>query len=131
MLDIEKIKLMTELAFYEQNEGKEDLKINEYYRKDYTGYHVICSIFWVTIGYAAIVGLVLMAGLDVVLDNMSKSMLMKMILVIMAIYFVVVIIYTLLTHYIYSRKHREARDRLTGFNHNLIKLLKMYDKERQ
>ena len=35
MLDKEKVKLMTTLAFYEQNEGKEDFKINEYYRKDY------------------------------------------------------------------------------------------------
>ena len=131
MLDIEKVKLMTELAFYEQNEGKEDFKINEFYRKDYTGYHTICSILWVTVGYAAIVGLVLIAGLDFVLDNMSESMLMKMLLVIMAIYFVVVIVYTLLTQYIYFRKHREAQDRMKVFNHNLIKLLKMYDKERQ
>ena len=131
MLDIEKVKLMTELAFYEQNEGKEDLKINEYYRKDYAGYHTICSVFWVTVGYAAVVGLVVMAGLDFVLDHMSKSMMMKMILVIIAVYFVVVIIYTLLTHHIYTRKHREARERMKVFNHNLIKLLKMYDKERQ
>lgn len=131
MLDIEKVKLMTELAFYEQNEGKDDLKINEYYRKDYTGYHTICSIFWVTVGYAAIVGLVMIAGLDFVLDHMSKSMLMKMILVIMGVYFAVIIIYTLLTHYIYNRRHQEARERITVFNYNLIKLLKMYDKEKQ
>ena len=44
MLDEQKIKLMTKLAFYEKREGKEDFKISEYYRKDYVSLHVICSI---------------------------------------------------------------------------------------
>ena len=50
MLDEQKIKLMTKLAFYEKTQGKEDFKISEYYRKDYTSLHVICSILWVTVG---------------------------------------------------------------------------------
>ena len=36
MLDRSKVKLMTKLALYEQTQGKEDFKISEYYRKDYT-----------------------------------------------------------------------------------------------
>ena len=31
MLDEQKIKLMTKLAFYEETQGKEDFKISEYY----------------------------------------------------------------------------------------------------
>ena len=50
MLDEQKIKLMTKLAFYEKTQGKEDFKISEYYLNDYTSLHVICSILWVTVG---------------------------------------------------------------------------------
>lgn len=35
MLDERKVKLMTQLALYDQTQGKEDFKISEYYRKDY------------------------------------------------------------------------------------------------
>ena len=131
MLDRGKVELMTKLAFYEQNEGKEDLKINEYYRKDYTGYHTLCSILWITVGYVVAVGLAAVAGLDFILDYMSKSMLMKMAIVVIIGYLIVVVIYTVILRRIYNRRHRKARQRMRTFNYNLIKLLKMYDKERQ
>lgn len=131
MLDREKVKLMTELAFYEQNEGKEDFKINEYYRKDYAGYHTLCSILWVTVGYIALVGLISVAAMDFIVENMSKSMLITLVLVIVIVYFVVVIIYTLIANHVYDRKHRAARQRMKIFNHNLTRLLRMYDKEKR
>ena len=131
MLDRGKVELMTKLAFYEQNEGKEDLKINEYYRKDYTGYHTLCSILWITVGYVVAVGLAAVAGLDFILDYMSKSMLMKMAIAVIIGYLIVVVIYTVILRRIYNRRHRKARQRMRTFNYNLIKLLKMYDKERQ
>ena len=84
MLNREKVELMTKLAFYEQNEGKEDFKINEYYRKDYAGYHTLCSILWVTLGYVAVVGLVAVAALDFFLAAMSKSMLVKIAVIVVA-----------------------------------------------
>ena len=130
MLNREKVELMTKLAFYEQNEGKEDFKINEYYRKDYAGYHTLCSILWVTLGYVAVVGLVAVAALDFFLAAMSKSMLVKIAVIVVAVYLAIVILYTLIAHRIYDRKHRNARQRMRKFNHNLIELLKMYDKER-
>lgn len=130
MLDKEKVRLMTELAFYEQNEGKEDFKINEYYRKDYAGFHTLCSVLWVTFGYICLIGLIAIAGMDFILANISQSMIIMMAAVIIIGYLVVVIIYTLVANHVFDRKHREARQRMKIFNHNLTRLLKMYDKEK-
>ena len=74
MLDEQKIKLMTKLAFYEKTQGKEDFKISEYYRKDYTSLHVICSILWVTVGYVCLGALVVLAGLDALMSKMSAGL---------------------------------------------------------
>lgn len=131
MLDKEKVKLMTTLAFYEQNEGKEDFKINEYYRKDYVGYHTLCSVIWITIGYACIVGLLVFAGLDMILAHLSKGMIITMVLVAIMSYLVLVILYTLVASRVYDKKHRTARQRMKRFNHNLTRLLKMYEKEKR
>ena len=54
MLDERKVKLMTQLALYDQTQGKEDFKISEYYRKDYAGVHILYTVLWVTIGYIAV-----------------------------------------------------------------------------
>ena len=131
MLNTERIRLMTRLAAYEQNEGKEDFKINEYYRKDYTGFHTLCSVIWVTIGYVCLIGLIAIAGMEFILAHISQSMLITMGLIIVTGYFVVVIIYTLIASHVYDRKHRAARQRMKIFNHNLTRLLKMYDKEKR
>lgn len=131
MLDNEKVKLMTELAFYEQNQGKEDFKINEYYRNDYTGFHTICSIIWVTIGYIGIVGLGMLAALEFLLLNLSKTLIIRMVFGIVGGYFAVLIVYTLISQYIFRKKHKEAKQRMKLFNYSLTELLKMYEKEKE
>lgn len=131
MLDKQKVKLMTELAFYEQNQGKEDFKINEYYRKDYAGFHTICSIIWVTLGYAGIVGLAMFAALDFILVNISKAMIITLAVGILSGYLAILVIYIILAHHVFNKKHKEARQRIKIFNHNLTRLLKMYEKEKR
>ena len=41
MLDEKKVKLMTRMALYEEQQGREDLKVSAYYRKDYTSLHTL------------------------------------------------------------------------------------------
>ena len=131
MLDRQKVKIMTDLAFYEQNQGKEDLKINEYYRNDYAGFHTICSVIWVTLGYAGIVGIGLLAALDFIMINISKRFIIMLAMGIVGGYVAILIIYILIAQVLFSRKHRDARNRIRDYNHNLTKLLKMYEKEKR
>lgn len=129
MLDERKVKLMTKLAFYEQTDGKEDFKISEYYRKDYAGIHVICSVIWITLGYICAAGLMIIAGLDSIMARMSNGLLVTLVLAVVIGYFVLVIVYAVVSSHVFNKKHKEARHRVKRYNHNLIKLLKMYEKE--
>ena len=71
MLDKRKVEVMTRLAFYEQTEGKEDFKVSEYYRRDYSSLHTICSILWVTIGYLCLVGILVLIWLDELIKDIG------------------------------------------------------------
>lgn len=75
MLDERKVKLMTQLALYDQTQGKEDFKISEYYRKDYAGVHILYTVLWVTIGYIAAWAIAMIAGLDTLMEKMSTALL--------------------------------------------------------
>lgn len=129
MLDERKVKLMTRLAFYDQTQGKEDFKISEYYRKDYVGMHVIFSILWITLGYVCLGAIVVLAGLDQLLEKMSLTLLITLGLAAVIGYFVTVILYVIVTSHIYNKKHQDARQRVKKYNHTLTKLLKIYEKE--
>ena len=50
MLNEERVKMMIKLASYEEGQGKEDFKVNSYYRKDYVSFRTIVTLIWTTIG---------------------------------------------------------------------------------
>ena len=52
-------------------------------------------------------------------------------LIILAGYVGVVIVYCGIASHIYNEKHKKARKRVKKYNHNLIQLLKMYEKEKR
>ena len=129
MLDQRKIELMTRLAFYEQTEGKKDFKVSEFYRKDYTSLHTICSVLWVTVGYLCVIGIVILMVLEDLLENMSNGVIVMLGGMILLGYVALIIIYAIITSHIYDEKHKDARQRVKKYNHNLTRLLRMYEKE--
>lgn len=129
MLDKRKVELMTRLAFYEQTKGEEDFKVSEYYRRDYTSLHTICSVLWVTIGYLCFVGILVLVWLDELLSNMSNTLIVMLMGMIVLGYISLVIVYAIVANHIYNEKHKDARQRVKKYNHDLTRLLKMYEKE--
>lgn len=129
MLDERKVKLMTKLALYDQTQGKEDFKISEYYRKDYAGMHVIFSILWVTVGYVIAGALVMLAGMDSLMEQMSTGLIVTLGGIAIIGYVAVLVLYIIVTSHVYNKKHQDARQRVKKYNHTLTKLLKIYEKE--
>lgn len=129
MLDQRKIELMTRLAFYEQTDGKKDFKVSEFYRKDYTSLHTICSVLWVTVGYLCVIGIVILMVLEDLLENLSNGVIVMLGGMILLGYIALIIIYAIITNHIYDEKHKEARQRVKKYNHDLTRLLRMYEKE--
>jgi hypothetical protein len=131
MLDKKKVKIMTRLALYEETQGKEDFRISEYYRKDYAGIHALFSFLWVTVGYILLLILVFMTCMDSLLKNISLPLLIVIGGIVLIGYIFLVALYVVITHHIYSEKHRAARKRVKQYNHNLLRLLKLYEKEKK
>lgn len=129
MLDERKVRLMTELALYEQTHGKEDFKISEYYRKDYVGMHMVFSFLWITAGYACLGAVVVLAGLQKLMENLSFGFLVTLVIGAGAGYLVILVVYLIVTNRIYNKKHKKARQRVKRYNHTLTRLLKIYEKE--
>ena len=131
MLDERKVNLNTKMALYDQKEGKEDFKVSAYYRKDYASVHTIYSILWMTVGYILLIVLIGFAAMDSLTANMTLSVIVLLTGSIIIGYFLVVFIGGVASHQFYNNKHQEARSRVKKYNHHLIRLLKMYEKEKR
>lgn len=125
----EKNRTYDSTCFYEQTEGKKDFKISEFYRKDYTSLHIICSVLWVTVGYLCAIGIVVLMVLEDLLENLSNGVIVMLGGMVLLGYIALLIIYAIITHHIYDEKHKEARQRVKKYNHDLTRLLRMYEKE--
>ena len=129
MLNEERVKLMVQLASYEQKEGKEDFKVSSYYKKDYVSFHRLATMIWTTIGYGMIVGLLGVIYMDQILEGLTLAKAIILLIAILAVYLVVMIVYWLASGRFYHKKHSEARARVKKYSHNLLVLNKLYEKE--
>ena len=125
MLDERKVKLMTRMALYEEQQGREDLKV----RKDYTSLHTLATILWVTIGYVCLVVLLGISVFDKLMEKMSVGMIIVTAIVIVAAYLAIIIAYAVYTHVTCNNRHKEARARVKLYNHDLARLLNLYKKK--
>ena len=87
------------------------------------------TFFWVTLGYVMVVGIGVYMAMDALTKIMSGAFLLFFAGGILIGYICVLGIYMVATSYIYGEKHKEARKRVRIYNHNLVRLLKLYDKE--
>ena len=67
--------------------------------------------------------------LDELLSNMSNTLIMMLTGMVVLGYISLVIVYAIITSHIYNEKHKDARQRVKKYNHDLTRLLKMYEKE--
>ena len=58
MVNMRKVRLMTKLAIYEKTEGKEDIRLGKYFRRDYVRLKILHNIVAVTIGYLLVLAMV-------------------------------------------------------------------------
>lgn len=129
MLNNEKIKWMTKLAIFEEKEGKEDIRISQYYRTDYVRYHVLKSFVSVTVGYLLILVLILIYKSEYVIREAVKLNYKSIGTYILGIYIMIITLYTFATLIGYSLKYRRSRKKLNQYDKNLKILHKIYQDE--
>ena len=129
MLDEKKVRLMTKMAMYEQKSGESDFRISAYYKKDYKSLNIILSWIYMTIGYFILLGIVCVAYLEELVNNLTVSGIVMMLLSALTIYIVLVIVFVIGTNVFYDKKHCRAREGVKRLNAYLNQLRRIYERD--
>lgn len=129
MLNEERIKLMTKMASYEENEGRKNVTIGNYFRGDYIGLQVIKSIINATIAFAIMFAMFVFYDFEVFMADIYKMDLLQFGKTIMIVYLVFVVVYGFISYGIYTYRYTKAKKSLKIYYNNLKKLSYLYDKE--
>lgn len=129
MLNNKKVRLMTRLAMYEKDEGREDIKLSKYYRTDYVRLHVLQTVVSATVGYLLVllmIGLYKMEYLVAEAVNLNyKDIGIK----ILGAYIVVITVYVIGSMIGYTLYYNSSRKKLSKYFKMLKKLSRMYKEE--
>jgi len=131
MLNSRKVRLMTKLAVFEEQQGKEDIKLSNYYRSDYVRLNVMKTIISTTIGFLILLALFAAYKMEYIVNeaiNLNYGTILRLIL---AVYFAVLIVYIFITSVFYFIKYSASRNRLTRYYRMLRRLKKIYVAERK
>lgn len=131
MLNISRIKLMTALAMYETGEGKKDLKICSYNKRDYVSLHLLTTIILVTIAYLVCVGIAGIVFLGIFAGGFNLSSFYGYGIVCGVIYIVLLIICIIYANVYFGKKYVKAKAHVKSFYKGLRHMQKMYQGELQ
>ena len=129
MLNVKKIRLMTEMARYEEGKGKEEMRISKYFRSDYLGIALFKNFILASIGYAVVVLLVATYFSEYLLNNVHKMNLILLGVILGGSYIITITIYSVITYVKYSLKYSRAKRGVEAYDRKLEKLETLYRKE--
>lgn len=125
MINEDKVKLMMKLATYEQNEGKEDLKVMEYFKADYISYNTFIMLLGVTVSlmlfFLADIGGKFFDDMQAFIEYDYVGQGMEY----LTIWIVFMVIYGIIASIVYRRRYKETKKRLDLYQKNLRDLRKM------
>lgn len=120
---------MTQLARYENGEGKEDIRISRYYRSDYIGLALLKNFFVTSIGYAIILGLTAAYFMDYLMENVHKMNILLLVVLIIGGYIITLTIFSIVTYATHSLRYSASKRRIEWYSKKLAKLSDLYGKE--
>lgn len=129
MINEEKVKIMTEIAMYEQGKGRKYLPVSKYYRSDYIGLALIKNFFLVTIGYVMAIAAVAVYFGEYLMENLHKMDLVSLGIYIIIGYVAALVGYSILTYIQYSVKYFKAKKSVKEYYTQLTELSKIYTRE--
>jgi len=131
MLNNHKIRLMTKLAIYEKEDGKEDIRLGRYYRVDYVRYQLLKTIVAVTFGYLILVLMTILYNMEYLIAEAVKLDYASIGRNMLGIYLVLLLAFSGMAVLGYTIKYNRSRKKLAKYYRMLKRLRTIYREEKE
>ncbi|MBO6149063.1 MAG: hypothetical protein J6O55_06975 [Lachnospiraceae bacterium] len=129
MLDKERIRLMTRMASFEANEGKQFIPVTEYFRSDYVGFNMLKTAASVTASFVLFVGVELFCQFEETMSELYELEFASLAVRYLREFLIVLVVYLLIAYIVYSYRYTRARKNVRIYQKSLKRLSAMYGEE--
>ena len=127
MLNTERIRLMTQLAAYEQGEGKEYMAMSRYYRRDYLVLQMIKTFLCSTVAFAVLFLLSVLYRVEEWMQEIYQRDYTEYITGIVVKYILFVVFYQIVAYIVYGLRYRRGHKKQKQYHNKLKKMEKLYE----
>lgn len=127
MLDRERIKLMTQLATFEQREDRQVFRVNSYMRNDYVTLHVIYTLFATSLAYLLICAVVVASRYNYVLANLNNTNIIKLAGLLLGSWVILELVFGIIAFVFYTLRYKKCKNKMNTYIKHLKKLDQMYE----
>ena len=120
-----RVMLMTRMASFEANEGKQAIRICNYFRSDYVTLNVVRSAVAATVAFFLLGGLYIYYNVDMLLQEIYSIDIIEMGRTTVTAYIIFVGTFALISYVVYSFRYDRARKSLRDYNNALKSLSEM------
>ena len=129
MVNMRNVRLMTKLAIYEKKEGKEDIKLGKYFRRDYVRLKVLHNIVAVTLGYLLVLAMIVAYRMEYLIKEAVTLDYIGIGKTVLGVYIIIVTVYTMATMVGYGLYYDYSRKKLAKYFRMLRRLRSLYQEE--
>lgn len=122
MLNEERIRLMTKMAAYEENEGRHNMAIGNYFRSDYISLQMIKSVLSATLAFVTLLGVFAFYHFETVMKEIYQIDLLATGKKLLLAYVIFTGGYTFVSYLVYSCRYNRARKSLRKYYSHLQEL---------
>lgn len=129
MIQVEKLKTMTQLALYEKQQGKQDFSVFRYRREDYIHFEKIKTVIAATAAFLIIGGFLAAWNIEVILSHFDTYNYKQIGVVILVAYIVFLIFYIRIVANQSRERYNTVRPRMRRYHRNLNQMTQFYKDE--
>jgi hypothetical protein len=129
LIQVEKLKTMTQLALYEKQQGKQDFSVFRYRREDYIHFEKIKTVIAATAAFLIIGGFLAAWNIEVILSHFDTYNYKQIGVVILVAYIVFLIFYIRIVANQSRERYNTVRPRMRRYHRNLNQMTQFYKDE--
>lgn len=131
MLNEERIRLMTQMAAYEEHEGKRDIAVNGYFRGDFISFQLLKSALYATAGFGLGVIMYILHDLETFLGDFYKMDVVEFMQGLLGKYILVLAVYMVISYFVYAYRYSRSKRCIKRYQAQLKQLQQMYNISRR
>jgi len=129
MLNEEKISLMTQMAAFEQRDGKKYIKMSKFYRKDYVGFQMVKTFIYSTFAFGILFLLWILYKLEYLMENIHKFNVVDFGIALLLRYIGFIIAYQVIACIVYNVQYAKGKKELRKYQGRLKKVIRLYKED--